>query len=420
MDWDIDMDDVAEGFAPPTTSIADNTNTGGSIAIPLTTTERDLESSTLVPNKVHIRGLETLTTDDIKTYVRDHYGPTNRIEWIDDESANLVFGSESSAQDALKALSAVDIADVTQLPINETIPAKAVASKPEANLQIRFAVISDKKAPGAAQRSRFYLFHPEFDPEERMLREGSRNRYRDRSGDDRYRRNGRVRSQRGREPSVEIFHASMYDDENTSANRESSSTQSRRRSSSRCSSSRRDKSHTYRNQEKELFPNRGSGAGRGRRNRSASPIRDVDGDAAMDMEAARVLRPSNRERASGIKERLVRDNTTKELFPAKDSSAGKTHMDRVMDGADETTRLMQRNLSVASNDRGAKKDLFDIRGRAEKHGADTGFAIKGAAGASVKELFPDRFGGGNMGKELFADKLEGRGRRRQKAEDLFS
>jgi len=36
----------------------------------------------------------------------------------------------------------------------------------------------------------------------------------------------------------------------------------------------------------------------------------------------------------------------------------------------------------------------------------------------VKELFPDKFSG-NTGKELFAEKLEGRGRRRQKAEDLF-
>ncbi|GKT48833.1 uncharacterized protein ColSpa_09014 [Colletotrichum spaethianum] len=419
MDWDLDMDDVAEGFAPPTATITDSTNAGVSITASSTTADHDLESSTLVPNKVHIRGLETLTTDDIKTYVKDHYGPTNRVEWIDDESANLVFGSESSAQDALKALSAVEIADVTQLPINENIPAKAVASKPEVNLQIRFTVISDKKAPGAAQRSRFYLFHPEFDPEERMRREGSRNRYRDRSGDDRYRRNGRGRSQRDREPSVEVFHASMYDDEDPSVDRGYRTTRQRRRSHSRGSSSRGDQSYTSRNQEKELFPGRGSGAGRGQRNRSASPMRDIDGDAAMDVEAARVLRPSNRERASGIRERLTKDNRAKELFPTKSLSAGQTHMDRVMDGAEETTRLMQRNLSM-TYDNGAKKDLFDIRGRAEKQGANPGFAIKGAAGANVKELFPDRFGGGNTGKELFADNLEGRGRRRQKAEDLFS
>lgn len=59
---------------------------------------------------------------------------------------------------------------------------------------------------------------------------------------------------------------------------------------------------------------------------------------------------------------------------------------------------------------------FNIRGTANKRGADQGFAIKGTS-ASAKELFPEKFG--NAGKELFADKVEGRGRRRQKAEDLF-
>jgi hypothetical protein len=53
---------------------------------------------------------------------------------------------------------------------------------------------------------------------------------------------------------------------------------------------------------------------------------------------------------------------------------------------------------------------------ASKRGNDQGIAIKGT-GATVKELFPEKFG--NSGKELFAGKLEGRGRRRQKAEDMF-
>ncbi len=43
-------------------------------------------------------------------------------------------------------------------------------------------------------------------------------------------------------------------------------------------------------------------------------------------------------------------------------------------------------------------------------------AIKGT-GPTVKELFPEKFGNGS--KELFAEKLDGRGRRRQRAEDLF-
>lgn len=53
---------------------------------------------------------------------------------------------------------------------------------------------------------------------------------------------------------------------------------------------------------------------------------------------------------------------------------------------------------------------------ASQRGSDQGIAIKGT-GPTVKELFPEKFG--NAGKELFAEKLEGRGRRRQRAEDMF-
>jgi len=55
---------------------------------------------------------------------------------------------------------------------------------------------------------------------------------------------------------------------------------------------------------------------------------------------------------------------------------------------------------------------------ASKQAPDQGFRIKGASGTTVKELFPEKFGN-NAGKELFAEKLEGRNKKRQKAEDLF-
>ena len=73
---------------------------------------------------------------------------------------------------------------------------------------------------------------------------------------------------------------------------------------------------------------------------------------------------------------------------------------------------------------------LNIRGLAGAADRQQGFAIKGAAAASARELFPNRFGeaaasggsnGGaaNAGRELFAGNLEGRGRPRRKAEDLF-
>ena len=75
---------------------------------------------------------------------------------------------------------------------------------------------------------------------------------------------------------------------------------------------------------------------------------------------------------------------------------------------------------------------FSIRGIADT--ANAGFSIQGAADAnsdvggtrklSVKELFPGRFGvlsssSTNEGKELFGQKIRGRGAQRQRAQDMF-
>jgi hypothetical protein len=102
------------------------------------------------------------------------------------------------------------------------------------------------------------------------------------------------------------------------------------------------------------------------------------------------------------------------------------------DVADEASTLLDRSLGfpLSKGDEAASpsrpsKDAppvedgsFNIRGVAKQRGSGGGFAIKGAASANVRELFPDKFDD-NAGKELFAEKLEGRGRRRQRAEDLF-
>lgn len=49
---------------------------------------------------------------------------------------------------------------------------------------------------------------------------------------------------------------------------------------------------------------------------------------------------------------------------------------------------------------------------------DQGFSIRGGANhvGTIRELFP---GKANLGKELFAEKLQGRGGKRNKAEDMF-
>lgn len=293
-----------------------------------------------MPNKVHIRGLDTFTPDDVKAFLSQHHngGQFERIEWVDDSSANLIFRSESAAQEALVSLAALTIADPSQLPPLELLPAKPYAAKPDSVLQVRFAVASDKKVVGAAQRSRFYLLHPEFDPEERRRRgELGRGKYRDR--DDRHGRDRRDRRgdrMRQVEEDEEPFSVDLYgDDPAALAQRTLGSrrgTRSQRRDSVSSISSRsdkgrdrgRDRPYSARNRDKELFPDRRSGGGYRARARSASPVRDRDGDAEMEDAAARRADAERyREKSRSARERQsrdTRDGRPRELFPEKRSS----------------------------------------------------------------------------------------------------
>ncbi|KAM7223447.1 Protein of unknown function (DUF2414) domain containing protein [Rhypophila decipiens] len=410
----------------------------------------------VVLNKVHLRGLDTFTPDDIKQYVGEHFGVFDKIEWIDDSSANIVFKSESLAQDALVSLAEIKIDDPTQMPAGVEVRAKPSATKPEALIQARFAVASDKKAAGAASRSRFYLLNPEYDPEERRRRGEFNNRkYRDRDdGRGRDRRNGRRRDQEDDDEPRNTFDVNLYDDDpealarrilqprqrsrRRSRSRSRTRTRSRRDSiSSTSTASPRPSTNKYSrsNREKELFPDRRSRSGLQSRNRSASPLRDRDGDAHMDMddEARHSAALRSREKGRSIKERLSAENRQRELFPskavAKDSGPKELFPSKVsaplegkaqMDQMAEATTISSAKLADRVTQRGSTpatgSSSFSIRGTANKRSADQGFTIKGT-GTTVKELFPEKFG--NAGKELFAEKLEGRGRRRQKAEDLF-
>ncbi|OAR01025.1 hypothetical protein LLEC1_01341 [Akanthomyces lecanii] len=352
----------------------------------------DADTTTIIPTKINIRGVDSLHTDDIKAYVKSHFAPVERVEWVDDTSANLVFGSDSTARDAMIALSSIAIADATALPAGETLTAKAVEGKPEIILHIRFAVTSDRKEMGAALRSRYYLLHPEHDPEERRRRQqDSRSRYRDR--DNGYRR-GSGHRRRDSDEEVETFEASMYDD----APRQSTKIRSQ-------SGDRRD-SYSRENRGKELFVDRAS-----RRDRSASPLRDSDGDAAMDNIHGS---SRNRDSARAVKQRLRTENGSKELFPSK-SGSGSGQLDRLED-AIGSAHLREEDIpKFVSVPGGTKGGSFNIRGVASQSGQPSkGFSIKGSANA--RELFPGKLGNDNAGKELFDGS---RTKQRQKAQDLF-
>jgi hypothetical protein len=367
----------------------------------------------------------------------EHYAEHSpeHIEWIDDTSANLVYETEEIALQALNALVGTDIADISSIPLLQTIPARPFAEHPQTHLEVRRAVATDRKAPRARDRSRFYLLNPEHDPAERRKGNGGggSKRYRDR--DDGGYRSQRYddREQENRLKSDEAagFDASLYDDDTDALARRSA----RNRPESISDSDSGGRRVRFRGTAgKELFPGSVGDRGSGRlRDRSASPLRD-DGELESWGNSARTRqngqrRPNataasdNRLKAQLIKASLRVTSSTKELFPQKDQRSG------VFDATDETADLFANKMPVpfldGSSDRLSSKPStdkwdtitgFSIRG-ASKAPATQGFSIKGAAsGGQVKELFPAHFGD-NAGKELFG--LEGRGRRRQKAEDLF-
>ncbi|PTB63560.1 hypothetical protein BBK36DRAFT_1126951 [Trichoderma citrinoviride] len=412
MDLDIDMDDAAADAFQDGNEILPQ---GDDILVPDEPEEpgevaddgpqnEDDASTTIVPTKIHIKGLDSLHTDDIKSYVKSHFGIVERVEWIDDSSANLVFSSEPTARDAFVALSAIDIADATALGIGETVPAKALEGRPETSLQLRFATLADRKQAGAALRSRYYLLHPEHDPEERRRRQQeNRARYRDRDRGDRdHRASGGGRRRRYSDEQVETFEASMYDD----APQPSRDSRSPERSGSRARGN---------NRGKELFADRPAGrSSASRRGRSASPRRDDDGDAAMDLFASS---SGNRTQARSIKSRLASETKSKELFPTKPTKRG-GQLDQ-LEKAIGSAQLKEEDMpKIVARPDAPTGETLNIRGVANQRaqGKDGGFSIKGAA-ANARELFPDRFGSGNAGKELLD---MNRTKRRQKAEDLFS
>lgn len=397
----------------------------------------DAQTAEAQYEKVHIRGVDDLTTDNIKQFAIDHFTteqPT-RIEWIDDTSANIIYSSPEVGLQALAALTQVgEDEDTSALPLRLR-SAKLLSSHPDSVLQVRAAVKTDRKKPRAHEASRFYLMHPEHDPRERLRMELSeRRRQGGDSGDGDYRRrrfDGRELRRRRDRDNDELISADMYDDSGAGAG-----VSERRRGGRR-----------------ELFPDEGGSSGR-LRNRSASPGRDtLESDRLLSDRSERRFRERSPRRSgakelfpaksesnarelfptkSASNEREISPNKTtssylkKELFPSKVSNHRRTD---AIDAADET--LSSRITAPVGDSRNRGVELFpessnnggvNIRGTARDEGfsirgSSNGLSIKGK-GASVKELFPSTYSS-NAGKELFSNKIEGRGGPRRRAEDMF-
>lgn len=418
------------------------------------------------------------------------------MEWVDDTAANIVYDSHEVAVLALTALSAGTTEEKDSLSTLQLRQAKGFSTHPDTHLEVRMAVHSDRKQPGARERSRYYLFNPDQAPVERRKRERRRYRYDDQAGDYRRNRYDAAEHQRRRNKDEESgFDASLYDDDDAAVAarvaRQLERNPSRSSFSSGDSRLRNSDRHVRFQAKAELFPDKLRTNGRGRlRDRSASPARDRDGDADMDHDIGN--RRTLRERSYTPPPPYEERNSLKELFPSKapesapdpygfssaskanelfPSKLGPTNHRRAdaFDAADETADLFAGRMTVpfldgasearlSSNRRTGgisitrSQDIEDRTSFPQVAEADTqgnsgprsfsirgtdgsregqGFKIRGLAKddtvdsktndlfptkAGVKELFPTKL---NSTKELFSEKLEGRGGRRRRAEDHF-
>ena len=471
MDLDIDlgpMDDFNEPSA-----VADNTS---EYVIP----SSHVLDSELAPNKVHIRGLEDLTTSDIRAFSAEHYPSETppRVEWIDDTSANLVFEGEENAMAALQHLT-LPPNDNDFMPFSQLRAAKTLSNHPGSSLYVRIAAVTDQKRPRAYEASKFYMMHPEHDPREQCRRGGSS------QGNGDYRRKGysdNEHRRRRRRDKEDGFDASMYDDGGRSSRRGSISTSaergternretrfrgdsyrparderngartSRDRSASPNARNRHTPPPTYRSRDPHPFPQENKGKelfpSTSRSDKSADPSgKDLSSSTMLTTHVtkglystrsalAREVVPngkdlfSNRIRAAEVK---------KELFPHKIIPSKHNRSD-AFDAADETADLFANGMSVPFMDGPSSRPINRLRSsglqsQVDDRDASIGLNIRGASreqnqglsirgGAAVnaigtiKELFPGK-AAGNAGKELFAEKVEGRGGRRNRAADMF-
>lgn len=462
IDISIDLDPLSDsqptqsGIDQPTLTIAQTQGSGHAQFDPGQITQENV-----TPHKIHIRGLDDLTTNDITEYVAEHYSSDTslRIEWIDDTSANIVFDSPAIALEALRQLDFHGLHEFSSQDL-QLRPTKPYSKNPSANLQIRLALTTDQKQPRAHEASRFYMMHPEFDPREQRRKEKSK--FYDHGNDYRRLRYGQdEQRRRRRKDRDEGFDATMYDDgAGTSAAR------SRTSSSRRCSMqsslasddavSPRDRRPKRggdyfrpRDRGRSASPDKSDGRGTRRRSPLTNYSRLSIGNSGKELFPSKST-PDNTFTARNAQElfphKKLAANLKKELFPTKNHAIYHRRSDAI-DAADATADLFAHRLAFTKKQEAigsasgaspfngrlrpnsdselsavddSSRDDLSIRGASRQN---QNFSIQGittdriSVGA-VRELFPDK-AGTNAGKELFAEKLHGRGGKRNRAADMF-
>ncbi|RPB21668.1 hypothetical protein L211DRAFT_851375 [Terfezia boudieri ATCC MYA-4762] len=275
----------------------------------------DTDTVQLVAEKVHLKGVDTMATGDIEAWARKWVGEEGgllRVQWIDDSSSmflptptyglgNLIFPTAAHAQNALNLLTEPNppmLGAVTQpTPAQQANLlliriARICDSHPNARLEVRIARVDDVKQKGARERSRFYLFNPEYDRGEEFekRRRGRREQRRDNidpspNGDGDYQRRRFDHREHERRIAgsgdAAMYDDNMYDDEPISTSRpRPRRTRSRSRSRSHSATRLRYHSRQRSPQPRRRWRSRS-------RSRSPPPRRDRDKNIELFPETAK-------------------------------------------------------------------------------------------------------------------------------------
>lgn len=351
--------------------------------------------------KVYIRGLDTLTTADIKGYARERFSLDHYVkaEWIDDTSANIVYENMDAALGALKAFSAFSASSVegggsdVEISTLDLRPAKRLSRHPGVELLVRQAVKTDVKRPRAHEASRFYLLNPDKDPRERRWRQEQRQRNR-RDGRDRGQRRGDgIEDEEygsGGGAVAASFDVNMYDDDagitdgkddGIDIGTELRRSRPRRYSGGYRQTSDRTLSGAQRNG--DLFDRRDTDSrrrrGGSRRDRSMSPddhnsTNDDDvyenNYGRLGYEERRTERPRVRSRRRSTPPPAERFNAGKELFPVSSSNTA-TALQQPNGNKEllphKITTLLNSSPTSSSSSRKRPRELFPHKTNVSNH-----------------------------------------------------
>ncbi|CAK4027853.1 hypothetical protein AC578_7159 [Lecanosticta acicola] len=226
--------------------------------------EGEVGPDEIVWTKIYISGTTDLGFEEIIMFANDTYKECELgrrdLEWIDDESVKLVYPTKDHAAAALRAFSVTPVED--PLELREAVK---LITNPQHEFRVRMATAKDMKKRGAAQESRFYLNHPEYDPETKRYRD--RGPRRGRGG---YRRDFSNRFPRARTPREESFSVDLYDDNQEARDRISARRASRQSEEDYFAG----RTNSIERRGGDLFQGREQGR---LRNRSASPRREGAG-----------------------------------------------------------------------------------------------------------------------------------------------